>query len=176
MVMVDDRRRRIWLQAIASLAAVAVPVTLLLTQSTPSRSESHLPCVWRSESVPAAVIKVHPHAPDQVANMDIATLLYQGRRILDLVTFQPNGYGSLYWGTEGADNKSLLLFYGNQPAAGVRSLDRTQPRRVILAGLGSALWYGRSEWRSLPDLFLAAEGFWQLSPGCRAPGLYGRGE
>lgn len=92
------------------------------------------------------------------------------------MTFQPNGYGSLYWGTKGEGNKSLLLFYGNQPAAGVRSVDRKQPRLVILADLGSALWYGRSEWRSLPDLFLAAEGFWLLSPNCRAPGLYGRGE
>lgn len=76
MGMADDRRRRLSLQAIAVLAAVSVPVTLLLTQSTPSRSESSLPCVWRSESAPAAVIKVHPYPPDQVANMDTATLLY----------------------------------------------------------------------------------------------------
>ena len=150
--MADDRTMRLRPQAITALIVVAVPAALLLTQSIPSRSESRLSCVWRSESVPAALIKVQPQARNQASNTDHATLLYQGRRILDLVIFQPNGYGSLYWGTDGAENKTLLLFYGNQPAAGVRSVDREQPRRVILAGLGSALWYGRSEWRSLSDL------------------------
>jgi hypothetical protein len=169
--MVEKLMGRVW-----PLAGAAWSAVLLLTQSAPSRSASAPSCLWRSESTPAVVIQVHPRDRRQAVNMDSATLLYRGRKVLDLVTFQPNGYGSLYWGTDGAENKTLLLFYGNQPAAGVRHLDRTQPRRVILAGLGSALWYGKDEWRSMPGLFLAAEGFWRLSPGCRAPGLAGRGE
>ena len=161
---------------VLSLGGAAAAAALLLTQIIPSRSESRPTCIWRSEPTPVVVIKVHPRGPREAGNTDRATLLYQGRKVFDLVTFQPNGYGALYWGTDGAENKNLLFFYGNQPAAGVAHLDKSQPRRVILAGLGSALWYGKEEWRSMPGLFLAAEGFWRLSPGCRAPGLYGRGE
>ena len=45
---------------------------------------------------------------------------------------------------------------------------RLSANRVLLVGLGSALWYGSNpEWRQQKPLLLAAEGFWRLGPGCR---------
>ena len=80
------------------------------------------------------------------------------------------GYGSNWWST-GEDNggfQSVVVFRGNQVLRGTSGGAPSGQQRVLLVGLGGNLWYGRNpQWREMPSLLTAAEGFWRTTAGCR---------
>lgn len=103
----------------------------------------------------------------------LGVLSYRGRRLLELEQGQSLGYGSLWWRAGQVQERvgALLVFRGHQVVRGTLDLAgaaaRTAPQRLLLVGLGSALWYGeKGEWRDDRLLLTAAEGFWRASPGC----------
>ncbi|MEB3261379.1 MAG: hypothetical protein VKK94_00305 [Cyanobacteriota bacterium] len=87
---------------------------------------------------------------------------------------QSQGYGSHWWsmGDEDARSNPVVVFAGNEVVRGTRGFLRGErqggPQRMLLIGMGSALWYGRDpSWREKHDLIAAGEGFWRSSEGCR---------
>ena len=129
-------------------------------------------CHWRSLSAPEAVIVINSVSSIGIISGD---LIYNGRKIRQLLFGQPNGYGSRWWAFEGVDGKPikgghLLPFKGSYPLRGIkegRAYVNSQ-RRVLLVGLGSSIYY--SDLRKDIDLIIASEGFWQLGKGCSFPG------
>jgi len=102
-------------------------------------------------------------------------LLYKGKRLMAFQEGQSQGYGSNWWSTGGQDDPSgqVVVFAGNQVVRGTAGFwSGKRPKvtqRVLLVGMGSALYYGRDQrWRDDYALLTAAEGFWRASPGCRS--------
>ncbi len=132
-------------------------------------------CQWVSDPTPEAVIQISKVSPLGVVSAD---LVWKGKVIRSLLMGQPNGYGSRWWAYERKDGEMvgggrLVTFRGNQPTRGVHpgNLSKTAPKKALLVGLGSDLYYtdSRGEW----DLIRAAEGFWEIPSNCDTPGRCG---
>ena len=159
------------------IAALLAP--LLLTAPSTSQAQQSYPysCEWVSEVTPNAVIRFSNTNGVGTYN---GALLYKGKRLMAFQEGQSQGYGSNWWSSGGEDAPSgaVLVFSGNQVIRGTPGFwGGNRPlgaQRVLLVGLGSALYYGRDQrWRNEQALITAGEGFWRSSPGCRS--LLGRG-
>lgn len=156
-----------WITA-AGLAAL-LGCTPSLAQTGPS-----LPyrCQWVSEVTPDAVIRFRS---SNGAGLYSGTLIYRGRALLPFQEGQSQGYGSHWWssGGAGAPSGPIVVFAADQAVRGTAGFWQGRRPvgvpRLLLVGLGSALYYGSDpRWRDDQTLLTAGEGFWRLSPGCRS--------
>ena len=147
---------------------------LLLAPPSIARAEQGFAysCQWISEVTPDAVIRFTSTNGVGVYTGD---LLYKGKRLMVVQEGQSQGYGSNWWSTGGQDGPSgqVVVFAGNQVVRGTAGFWHgkrpNDTQRVLLVGLGSALWYaGDQRWRDEPTLLTAAEGFWRASSKCRS--------
>ena len=147
---------------------------LLVSASPVAMAQQSYPysCQWISEVTPAAVIRF---SSTNGVGVYTGALLYQGKRLMAFQEGQSQGYGSNWWSTGEQDGPSgrVVVFAGNQVVRGSTGFwNGKRPhgtQRVLLVGLGSALYYGHVQrWRDQPALLTAAEGFWRASPGCRS--------
>lgn len=125
-------------------------------------------CTWTSEVTPDAVIRLGPVVG---FNSQKGGLFYKGQKIMSFQHSHVMGYGSHVWTTHDHDRSNeVIVFTGNQVLRAIPSRlipDHPEPRRVIIVGLGSSLWYGQNpNWRSNDLLLAAAEGFWRVSKQC----------
>ena len=141
--------------------------------STPAqaRSPELYRCEWISEASPDAVIRFNRTSGVGVYS---GFLYYRDQPLMALQEGQSQGYGSFWWSEVGKATPSgtVVPFVRDQPLRAAPTFwsdgRRLSANRVLLVGLGSALWYGSNpEWRQQKPLLLAAEGFWRLGPGCR---------
>lgn len=102
-------------------------------------------------------------------------IFYKGKQLMAFKEGQSLGYGSNWWSTGGQDDPygDVVVFSGDQVVRGtVGFWDGKRSKgvqRVLLVGMGSALYYGHDQrWRSDHSLLTAGEGFWRSSPGCRS--------
>lgn len=149
------------LSRLVVMAAVAV--------GSPAIAKGEYPysCQWISEVTPDAVIRF---SSTNGTGAYFGTLFYQGNRLMPFQEGQSMGYGSHWWSTgrDGERSDSVIVFRGNQVARGTPGGAPSGQQRVLLVGLGSSLWYGvNPQWREMPTLLTAAEGFWRISTGCR---------
>ena len=84
---------------------------------------------------------------------------------------QAMGYSSHVWNVHDEDTPNeVIVFSGNQVLRAMSSriiLKHPEPRRVIIVGLGSSIWYGQNpNWRTDHELLAAGEGFWRVSKQC----------
>jgi hypothetical protein len=149
-----------------SLLLAAVPSCVLAQQTFPYS------CEWVSEVTPDAVIRFSSTTGTGTYN---GSLLYKGKRLMNFQEGQSQGYGSHWWSTGREDDRSerVVVFSGDQVVRGTAGFrDDRRPKgaqRVLLVGMGSALYYGQDHrWRYDHTLLTAGEGFWRASPGCRA--------
>lgn len=154
------------------IAAVLAP--LMLAPAAPVLAQQSFPyaCQWVSEVNPDAVIRFS--STNGVGTYNGA-LLYKGKRLMPFQEGQSQGYGSNWWSTGGRDDPSgaVVVFSDDQVVRGTTEFwDGQRPRgaqRVLLIGMGSALYYGQDpRWRENRTLLTAGEGFWRSSPGCRS--------
>lgn len=145
---------------------VAAPSVALAQQSFPYS------CEWVSEVTPDAVIRFT--STNGVGSYKGA-LLYKGTRLMGFQEGQSQGYGSNWWSTEAQDGPSgqVVVFAGNQVVRGTIGFwNGKRPKdtqRVLLVGMGSALYHGRDpRWRDDHTLLAAAEGFWRAISECRS--------
>jgi len=125
-------------------------------------------CKWISEVTPDAEIRFEN--TNGIGRYS-GELLYKGRRLMSLDEGQFQGYGSNWWSENGNPGKPLVVFSGNQVVRGTLGFQAQGTTRVLLVGLGSALYYGRdNRWRQDSTLLTAGEGFWRSSSGCRSLG------
>ena len=152
----------------------ALLVPLLLTAPSTSQAQQSYPyaCEWVSEVTPNAVIRFS--STNGVGTYNGA-LLYKGKRLMAFQEVQSQGYGSNWWSTGGQGDRSdsVVVFAGDQVVRGTAGFwDGRRPKgsqRVLLVGMGSALYYGQDQrWRDDHTLLTAGEGFWRSSPGCRS--------
>jgi hypothetical protein len=154
--------------------AAAVLAPLLVAAPSVAWAEQSFPysCQWISEVTPDAVIRFT--STNGVGSYKGA-LLYKGKRLMAFQEGQSQGYGSNWWSTGGKDDPSgqVVVFAGNQVVRGTAGFwSGKRPKdtqRVLLVGMGSALYYGRDQrWRDDHTLLTAGEGFWRASSGCRS--------
>lgn len=136
-------------------------------------------CIWISEVIPEAIIKIKNFNQEKWLVDLKADLIFKEKLIGELIMGEPNGYGSKWWSWEIIQGKSLkgggrlVPFLGNYPARG-SVLDKDyivkSPRKVLFVGMGSNLYYTK-EYRNKMELISAAEGFWRLGENCYFPGL-----
>jgi hypothetical protein len=157
---------RQFVSALLAPILVAAPSVALAEQSF------SYSCEWVSEVTPDAVIRFS--STNGVGSYK-GSLLYKGKLLLAFQEGQSQGYGSNWWSTGGQEDPSgqVVVFSGNQVVRGTTGFwDGKRPKdtqRVLLVGMGSALYYGRDQrWRDDHTLLTAAEGFWRASSGCRA--------
>ena len=140
-----------------------------------SPAQARLPepysCEWISEASPDAVIRFNRTSGVGVYS---GFLYYRDQPLMAVQEGQSQGYGRFWWSGSGepAPSGTVVLFVRDQPLRALPTFwsdgRRLSANRVLLVGLGSALWYGSNpEWRQQKPLLLAAEGFWRLGPGCR---------
>ena len=132
-------------------------------------------CLWISEVIPEAIIKVNDHKRFSVR----ADLIFDKKIIGEIEMREPNGYGSKLWGwVTKNENKELgsggrlIPFFGDKPARGLKwdkSFFLNNPRKVIFVGMGSDLYY--SGFRGQKRLITASEGLWRLDENCQFPGI-----
>ena len=125
-------------------------------------------CTWTSEVTPDAVIRLGPVVG---FNSQKGGLFYKGQKILGFQHAHAMGYGSHVWTVHDRDAPNeVIVFTGDQVLRAISGRllpDHPQPRRVIIVGLGSSLWYGQnSDWRADTKLLAAGEGFWRVSKQC----------
>ena len=154
--------------------AAAVLAPLLVASPSVAWAEQSFPysCQWVSEVTPDAVIRFT--STNGVGSYKGA-LLYKGKRLMAFQEGHSQGYGSIWWSTGGNDDPSgqVVVFAGNQVVRGTAGFwSGTRPKdtqRVLLVGMGSALYYGHDQrWRDDHTLLTAGEGFWRSSSGCRS--------
>lgn len=152
--------------AILAPLIVTAPATVLAQQSFPYS------CQWVSEVTPDAVIRFS--STNGVGTYNGA-FLYKGKRLMAFQEGQSQGYGSNWWSTGGQDDPSgsVVVFSGDQVVRGTAGFwNGRRPngsQRVLLVGMGSALYYGQDQrWRDDSTLLTVGEGFWRISPGCRS--------
>lgn len=128
-------------------------------------------CQWVSEVTPDAVIRFS--STNGVGTYNGA-LVYSGRRLMAFQEGQSQGYGSHWWRSAAEHDPSgqVVVFAGDQVVrgtSGFRAGRRAKGvQRLLLVGMGSALYYGRDQrWREDHTLLTAAEGFWRAPSGCR---------
>lgn len=157
--------------------SVAVALALIsLGLQPPAGAQQSFPysCEWVSEVTPEAVIRF---TGTNGVGAYRGALTYRGRRLMAFEEGQSQGYGSHWWssGAENGPSGQVVVFAGDRVVRGTPGVwEGRRPAgvgRVLLVGLGSALYYGSDpRWREDRALLTAAEGFWRLSPGCRALG------
>jgi hypothetical protein len=120
---------------------------------------------------PDAVIRFHSTNGGGTYNGD---LYYKGKRLMAFQEGQSLGYGSLWWSSGEDDSTSgkIVVFAGHQVVRGTPGfMNGKRPKgdqRLLLVGMGSALWYdGNPQWRDEQLLLTAGEGFWTTTAGCR---------
>ena len=136
-------------------------------------------CIWNSEVIPEAIIKIKKSSKEKWLFDLKADLIFKDKLIGELIMGEPNGYGSKWWRWEIIQGKSLkgggrlVPFLGNYPARG-SALDKdyivNNPRKVLFVGMGSNLYYTQ-KYRYKTELIHAAEGFWRLGENCYFPGI-----
>lgn len=143
---------------------------------SPAGAQQSFPysCEWLSEVTPEVVIRF---SDTNGVGTYRGALFTRGRRLMAVQEGQSQGYGSHWWSSGGGSGPSgqVLVFAGDRVVRGTPGIwEGRRPTgvgRVLLVGLGSALYYGSDpRWREDRALLTAAEGFWRLSPGCRALG------
>lgn len=152
--------------------------TLLLSLSIETYAEKfpkNKDCLWISEVIPEAKIKISHHKRFSVR----ADLIFDKKIIGNIEMKEPNGYGSKSWSwVTKNENKilgrggRLIPFFGNKPARGLKwdkSFFLKNPRKVIFVGMGSDLYY--SGFRGQKRLITASEGLWRLGENCQFPGI-----
>ena len=132
-------------------------------------------CLWISEVIPEAIIKINDNKLFSVR----ADLIFDKKIVGEIEMIEPNGYGSKSWGwVTKNENKELVRggrlipFFGDKPARGLKwdkSFFLNNPRKVIFVGMGSDLYY--SGFRDQKRLITASEGFWRLDKNCQFPGI-----
>lgn len=146
---------------------------LLSAAPSAARAERSFPygCEWISEVSPDAVIRFSSTNGTGVYN---GALIYRGKRLMAFQEGQSQGYGSHWWSTGRDDDPSgrVVVFAGHQVVRGTIGFWNGRkpdgPQRVLLVGLGAALYYGQDPlWRNDSILLTAGEGFWRSTPGCR---------
>lgn len=150
-----------WLSRLVVLAAVMVG-----SPAVAQRGLSY-PCEWVSEVTSEAVVRF---TTTNGTGAYFGSLFYKGKRLMPFQEAQSMGYGSHWWSTGSDDERPgpVIVFRGNQVVRGTPGGRPKGPQRLLLVGLGSALWYGSNpQWREMSTLLTAAEGFWRSSPGCR---------
>jgi hypothetical protein len=124
-------------------------------------------CTWTSEVTPNAVIRLGPVVG---SNTQIGGFFYKGQQIMSFHHAHAMGYGSHVWSIGEEAPNEVIVFSGNQVLRAMSSRiipSHPEPRRVIIVGLGSSLWYGQnSNWRADHTLLSAGEGFWRVSKQC----------
>jgi hypothetical protein len=125
-------------------------------------------CTWTSEVTPDALIRLGPVV---AFNTQTGGLFYKGNQLMGFQHAQAMGYGSHVWSVHDQDiPKQVIVFTGNQVLRAIPGRlipGHPEPRRVIIVGLGSSLWYGSTaDWRADPKLLAAGEGFWRVSKQC----------
>ena len=114
-------------------------------------------CTWTSEVTPDAVIRLGPVVG---SNTQIGGFFYKGQQIMSFHHAHAMGYGSHVWSIGEEAPNEVIVFSGNQVLRAMSSRiipSHPEPRRVIIVGLGSSLWYGQnSNWRA--DLTLLSAG------------------
>jgi hypothetical protein len=164
------------------IPSLLAPLLLSLPSTSQAQQSYPYSCEWVSEVTPGAVIRFS--STNGIGDYK-GTLLYKGKRVMAFIERQSQGYGSRSWRRDGenAPSGAVLVFSGNQVVRGTPGFgDGNQPKgaqRVLLEGLGSALYYGWDQqmrkghlaeprWRNEQALLTAGEGFWRSSPGCRS--------
>lgn len=154
--------------------AAAILAPLLVSAPAVAWAEQSFPyaCDWVSEVTPDVVIRF---TSTNGVGFYKGALFYKGKRLMELQEGQSQGYGSNWWSTGEQDDPSrqVVVFAGNQVVRGSAGFwNGKRPKgtqRVLLVGMGSALYYGPDQgWRDDHTLLTAAEGFWRASSGCRA--------
>jgi hypothetical protein len=140
-----------------------------LALHTPVLAQTSYPysCEWVSEVTPDAVIRF---SSTNGTGAYYGNLIYQGKRQMPFQEGQSMGYGSNWWSTGLDDERPypVVVFRGNQVLRGTLGGIPSGQQRVLLVGLGGNLWYGiNPQWREMPSLLTAAEGFWRTTSGCR---------
>ncbi len=157
-----------WIGAVLSF--FSLPVI-----SSTEKYNKNKECLWISEVIPEAIIKIN----DDKRFSFRADLIFDKKIIGEIEMREPNGYGSKLWGwVTTNENKELgsggrlIPFFGDKPARGLKwdkSFFLNNPRKVIFVGMGSDLYY--FGFRSQKRLITAAEGLWRLDKNCQFPGI-----
>ena len=131
-------------------------------------------CLWISDVIPEAIIKISDDKRFSVR----ADLIFDKKIIGEIEMRETSGYGSKSWRwVTKNENKvlgrggRLIPFFGNKPARGLKwdkGFFLNNPRKVIFVGMGSDLYY--SGFRGQKRLITAAEGLWRLDKNCKFPG------
>ena len=154
--------------AIVSRIFGALALLAVSTQRSGHSAAASTGCTWTSEVTPDALIRL---GPVMGFNSQQGGLFYKGEQIMGFQHAQAMGYGSHVWTTHDQDTPNeVIVFTGNQALRAIPGRlisGHPEPRRVIIVGLGSSLWYGQnSDWRSDAKLLAAGEGFWRVSKQC----------
>lgn len=150
-----------------SLSRLVILGAMALGSPVVAQGEYPYSCEWVSEVTPEAVIRF---SSTNGTGTHFGDLFYRGQRQMSFMEGQSMGYGSHWWsmGLEDERLDPVIVFRGNQVVRGTPGGAPSGQQRVLLVGLGSSLWYGvKPQWREMPTLLTAAEGFWRTSPGCR---------
>ncbi len=160
--------KSIFFSAVATLLSLSIE-----TNAEEFPKNKH--CLWISEVIPEAIIKVNDHKRFSVR----ADLIFDKKIVGEIEMSEPNGYGSKSWvWVTKNENKvlgkggRLIPFFGNKPARGLKwdkGFFLNNPRKVIFVGMGSDLYY--LGFRGKKRLITAAEGLWRLDKNCQFPGI-----
>jgi hypothetical protein len=153
---------------IAAQILGGLSLLLILVFKLSSNSSGLQNCTWISDVTPDAVIRLGPVVG---FNSQKGGLFYKGQKIMSFRHAQAMGYGSHVWSVHDEDTPNeVIVFSGNQVLRAMSSRiipKHPEPRRVIIVGLGSSIWYGQNpNWRSDHELLAAGEGFWRVSKQC----------
>ena len=157
-----------WIGAVLSF--FSLPVI-----SSTEKYNKNKECLWISEVIPEAIIKIN----DDKRFSFRADLIFDKKIIGEIEMREPSGYGSKSWrwvtkneNKELGSGGRLIPFFGDKPARGLKwdkSFFLNNPRKVIFVGMGSDLYY--FGFRGQKRLITAAEGLWRLDKNCQFPGI-----
>lgn len=152
-------------------SAVLLALLSIASPSAFAKSPFSYTCRWVSEVTPDAVIQF---TSTNGTGTYQGSLLYKGQPVFEFREGQFQGYGSNWWSTGAGDETSgrVVVFMDHRVVRGTPVSEahtlRKGETRLLIVGLGSAIWYGNAlRWRGEESLLTAGEGFWRPSAGCR---------
>lgn len=153
---------------VVSQLLVALSLLVVGMQRSSHSAAASDGCTWTSEVTPDALIRLGPVV---AFNTQSGGLFYKGSQLMGFKHAQAMGYGSHVWSVHDQGiPQEVIVFTGNQVLRAIPGRlipGHPEPRRVIIVGLASSLWYGSTaDWRGDQMLLAAGEGFWRVSKQC----------